>query len=170
MWILMAHFLEQYKNALGKYLEGMVLETHKKDRTACLPQMYSREWTIVHWELKFSLANLEVTKTVLVFWLWEELCAIPYLCGSGAHTCAAGRRCVYNNTRACCNYHPCRQPQWNSWSLMGTLSLRQSFIPSGGSSVLAFKPTGATLCRTFYWFGMCCLHATWVNYFSFQGC
>lgn len=39
----MDHFLEQHKNTLGKYLEEMVLEAHKKEHTACLRQVYSRE-------------------------------------------------------------------------------------------------------------------------------
>lgn len=38
----MAHFLEQHKNTLGKYLEGMVLKAHEEEHTVCLPQIYSR--------------------------------------------------------------------------------------------------------------------------------
>lgn len=37
----MGWVLEQHKNALGKYLEGMVLEALKEEHTASLPQMHS---------------------------------------------------------------------------------------------------------------------------------
>lgn len=37
----MGQLLEQHKNALGKYLEGMVLEALKEEHAASLPQMHS---------------------------------------------------------------------------------------------------------------------------------
>lgn len=72
----MDHFLEQQRNALGKHLEGIVLEARKAEHTAYLPQRAESEPLD-----KFSLVYLEVTNNGLAFWLWEGMCAITCVCG-----------------------------------------------------------------------------------------